>query len=163
MNKPPKRAFDLKAFIKAISSPQVWPFISKEKLVKSEEFEKLVDHFDAHFDAYKDTGPFERLLHLLDGSKYAEVLAEHLRARHNVIVQRENGAIKVHVKKGLTPREGVKKAPSFRNHIDKPTSAIRTIPSSKSDTQGAWDKSQYIDALDHPARLPGSFGHGQRR
>jgi hypothetical protein len=86
---------DLRGFLKAISSPTVWPFISKEKLVKSEQFARLIESFDEHFSSHRDTGQFERVLAMLDGSKYRDVLAEYLRARHGVQVSREDKKIKI--------------------------------------------------------------------
>ena len=153
---------DLRGFLKAISSPTVWPFISKEKLVKSEQFARLIKSADEHFSLHRDTGQFERLLAMLDGSKYRDVLAEYLRARHGVQVSREDEKIKI----SLLKRKSIAVANSemtFTQFLALPRPDRKAEKVNKTDYRESQFKKNYVDALDHPARLPGSFGHGSRK
>lgn len=154
--------FDPKSFLKAVSSPLVCSFISKEKLVKSDQFRMTIDFLDRHFDLYKDTGSFERLLNLLDGSKYAELLAGYLRVRHGLRISREGGAIKVSINKGSEASVSQRKIYSFRSYLGEQKSSANVKNSVKTVAKSAGGQVKYIDALDHPTRLPGCFGHGRR-
>ena len=86
---------DLRGFLKAITSPIVRPFISMQKVVHSEQFSELIQHYDEHFDRHRDTGMFERILAMLGESRYREILAEYLRLRHGVRVSIVDGKIKI--------------------------------------------------------------------
>lgn len=162
MSKPETTDADLRGLLKVISSPSVWPYISMEKLVKSEQFTRLIRKFDEHFSQYRDTGQFERVLAMLDGSKYRDVLAEHLRARHGVQVSREDGKIKISFlkKKSIAVANGEM---SFTQFFAIPRPDRKTKKANKTEYRGSPFKKNYVDALDHPARLPGSFGHGSRK
>lgn len=153
---------DLRGFLKAISSPTVWPFISKEKLVKSEQFARLIKSFDDHFSRHRDTGQFERVLAMLDGTKYRDVLAEYLRARHGLQVSRENENIKITIMKKNSIELGNKEI-SFTQLLAISKSNHKINTKNKTEYRKSSFKKNYVDALDHPARLPGSFGHGSRK
>ena len=153
---------DLRGFLKAISSPTVWPFISKEKLVKSEQFARLIESFDEHFSSHRDTGQFERVLAMLDGSKYRDVLAEYLRARHGVQVSREDKKIKITLLKTKSMVIANQEI-NFAQFLAMPRSESKICKTKKTEHRASPFKKNYVDALDHPARLPGSFGHGSRK
>lgn len=154
---------DARNFIKAISSPVVRPFISWEKVVKSEQFLGSIQYYDDHFDRYRDTGHFERLLALLDGTKYRDMLANYLRVRHGVHVSRENGKVKVFVAKTASAAAYTHKDMTFAKFFSNPKSPVKAKTSKINNSEKLLFKKDYVDAMDHPARLPGSFGHGRRR
>lgn len=161
---------DPKSFLNAICSPHVAPFLSRERLVKSEQFLDLMNHCDQHFDAYRDTKGFSRLLSLFNGYPSLAVLADYLRARHGVQVIRVAKTIKIVVPKGNTASEASTKKMTFAKYFGaskEPTvlvaakkSGSSTVPKKLAQSKDVW-KEGYVDALDHPARLPGSFGHGR--
>lgn len=162
MSKPATTDADLRGLLKAISSPSVWPYISMEKLVKSEPFARLIENFDEHFSLYRDTGQFERVLAMLDGSKYRDVLAEYLRARHGVQVSREDKKIKITLLKTKSMVVANREI-DFAQFLAIPRSDSKISKTKKSGLRASPFKKNYVDALDHPARLPGSFGHGSRK
>lgn len=154
--------FDPKSFLKALSSPWIFPFISKEKLVKSDQFRRIIDSFDEHFDRHRDAVSFERLLALLDGSQYANILADYLRLRHGLIISREQEGIKVSVPKKAVPPDVQREVHAFGTYFDGRKSSIgKKIPGANTSVR-VGSRKKYIDALDHPARLPGSYGSGKR-
>jgi hypothetical protein len=153
---------DVRGFLKSISSRTVWPFISKEKLVKSEQFARLIKSFDEHFSLHRDTGQFERVLAMLDGSKYRDVLAEYLRVRHGVQVSREDEKIKISLLKKKSIAVANREM-SFTQFLAMPRPDQKIKKVNKTEYRESPFKKNYVDALDHPARLPGSFGHGSRK
>lgn len=153
---------DLRGLLKVITSPSVWPFISRRKLFESEQFARLIKNHDEHFLQHRDTGQFERILAMLDGSKYRDVFAEYLRTRHGLHVLRVDGFIKITLPKNSAGKSINKEIP-FTQFIAalKPSQIIKIAE--KNEHEKSLSKVKNIDALDHPARLPGSFGHGSRK
>lgn len=154
---------DPRNFIKALSLPVVRPFISWEKVIKSEQFLSSIQYYDDHFDRHRDTGPFERLLALLDDTKYRDLLANYLRVRHSVQVSRENGKVKVSVLKSASVVANTHKEMTFAKFSSDSKPAYKDRVSKIQNSEKNNFKKNYVDALDHPARLPGSFGHGRRK
>lgn len=151
-------------FLKLITSPAVRPFLSIEKVVKSESFLQLIRYCDEHFSRHRDTARFEKLLNMLDGTKYRDVLADYLKRRHGVQVSRDHGRLKVSVPKDTSSSVKPRGSLDFEKHLAlKPTQRPKTQPLKQPGSASVRAKADYIDALDHPARLPGSFGHGKRR
>lgn len=162
---------NVRTFLSAICSRHIRPFISVDRLIKSAEFSEAVRFLDDHFDRNRDAGSFERLLAVLDGSKYLDSFAEHLRARHGVVVTRVSGTVKVSVPKSGTtcienqvPRsKSISFVPHTTARTRPPTSPAGHLEPARRNTFGQRWVDQDVDALDHPARLAGSYGSGRRR
>lgn len=155
-------AGDLRAFFAAIASPHVRPYLSMEKLIKSEQFARLIQSLDDHFDDHRDTGAFVRILALLDRSRYLNLFASYLRERHPLNVTKEKGSIKVNVLKHLAGK-GVKNSSTFSKFLEQQNFDGMGRQSTQSISPDSSTFIKDIDALDHPARLPGSYGHGRRK
>lgn len=136
----PLDATESKSLLKAITNPKIAKFIDINKLKNSKEFELLFRWASSHAKITGDTGPISRILHIFEGTKHLNDIGGLFRSETDLLIYRQNGII--HVKKKSNANINVK--------LDL---AIPDTPK----------KAPYIDALDHPARLPGSYGTGKRR
>lgn len=147
-------------FLRELCSPSVRPFLSRSKIFYSAEFSKIVQSVDEHYVKHHDTTSIARILSIFDGTKYLDLVAEYFRQRHGVSVQRKDGNIVVIYSKPSPlgsrpnpPRDFV----SFQRTAKADAAEGRKVP----DVQPIVPR--HLDVLDHPARLPGSYGSGRRR
>lgn len=147
-------------FLRELCAPSVQPFLSRSKIFYSAEFAEIVKSVDEHYEKHRDMNSISRILAIFDGTKYLELIAEYFRQRHGVSIQRKDRIIKVIYSKasstGATPHPHL-------DFISVQRSAKADAAEARKVTEKQFGTPRHLDALDHPARLPGSYGSGMRR
>jgi hypothetical protein len=159
---------DVKAS-KALSmlhNEHVRPFIDRDRLVKSALFAEMVDMTVEHALRTGDFGYMNRLLEVLASSKHEAALLEWLCSRTGAKVRVKSGRaglVRGHDSSAAhQPLASVfptavaaQQAAVTAAKLEAKMATLRVVKVS--------DKPKFIDMLDSPARLPGSFGAGKRR
>jgi hypothetical protein len=165
-----KKTFNdtLRQLLVIAANPIIRPYIDTTKLIKSKDFSNALEIVVENFCLHRDTGPINRILLLLDGSKHQQTVADWFREKLNISISRSSDGFTFQVPKKV--KTSTQKFSDYliesKNHIPGTIhpKIIKEQPPRKMNIERNSSKtSGYLDALDHPARLPGSFGSGRRR
>lgn len=147
------------SILKALSNEQVHLFLDAAKFVRSERFAEIVEMAVDHASSTGDTGYVQRSLRVLRTSRFRDPVARYFGDRLGLDFTFTAEGIE-------TKRSGRAPNPRALLHEHVPSlrapgavsKRVRKASGSRREAEGG-----YVDMLDHPARLPGSFGTGKRR
>lgn len=148
----------------ALLDVQVFPFIDKAQLVKSSVFQKMVDEA-IHF-AIKDGNltPSKNILTRFAKTRYFQPIACCLADRAALRINVKNGEIIIHLSKKTKVQEKTLTAylDKYKNN-NKDAFGEEEGKAKKYMVLIEREAEEYIDIMDTPMLLPGSFGSGKKR
>lgn len=134
----------MREILRMVGNPAISKFIDLNKLRRSDEFTMICKCASQHAKETGDVGFMLKILRLFEGTIHLNDVANRLREESNLLIVRYKGEILVKKKTKIDAEVDSKCAIDLKS-------------------KRAIHEKTYIDALDHPARLPGSYGSGKRR
>ena len=161
-----KQSIGARKALSALSMAEVLPWLDVRKLVESNMLLEIAEMSVEHVLAHGDNTYAKKTIELLAGTRYQNGLIRWMSERTGISIQRIGAKFVFSVL-----RENPNEKASLRVYINATRGSIKqaTKPArgnglvSGSKIKKAKKDEPYIDILDSPGRLHGSFGTGKRR